>query len=150
MDDLTYLMPGDKVPDIEIPTLEQGTFRTGDNYVLLINFFTISCPHCKRMLEYIEEQIWSNFRDKGVRLVSIGREQTVEEVAAFRDEGNYSLAFAADTDRSIYSHFAEKKVPRNYLFDLEGKLVYQTRGFDPDQMNTLKAIMGELILWEKE
>ena len=145
-DKFTYLLPGDKVPGLEIPTLEQGIFRTADGYCLLINFFTIPCPHCKRMLEYIEEQIWPVFRDREVRLVSVGREHTPEQVAAFRDEGNYSLAFAADTDRSIYSHFAEKKVPRNYLFDMEGKLVYQTRGFDPDQMNTLRVILGELIL----
>ncbi len=94
-DEFTYLLPGDKC-------------------ILLINFFIIPCKHCKRMLEYIEE--------------------------------NYNLTFAADTDRSVYVRFAEKKVPRNYLFDAEGKLIYQTRGFSPDQMNTLRSILEELIL----
>ena len=146
LDDFTYLLPGDKVPGLEIPTLEQGIFRTADNYILLVNFFIADCPHCKRMLECIEEHIWPVIRDRKVRMVSVGREHTMEQVSAFREKGNYSLAFAADADRSIYSRFAEKKVPRNYLFDQEGILVYQTRGYDPDQMNTLRAILKELIL----
>ena len=145
-DKYTYLLPGDKVPGLEIPTLEQGILRTADGYILLVNFFTIPCPHCKRMLEYIEEQIRPSFMDSEVRIVSVGREHNPEDVASFRDKGNYSLAFAADPDRDIYSHFAERKIPRNYLFDREGKLVYQTRGFDPDQMNTLRAILEELLL----
>ena len=61
-----------------------------------------------------------------------------------RHEGNYLVPFAADPDRSIYSQFAQKKVPRNYLFNKEGQLVYQTRGFDLDQLSTLGKILKDL------
>ena len=146
LDDYTYLLPGDKLKNLEIKTLEQGIFRTGEGYVLLINFFTISCSHCRKMHEYLEEIIWPGFGEENIRIISIGREHTATEVAAYREEGNFNFAFAADVDRSIYSRFAEKKVPRNYLFNAEGALVYQTRGFNPDQMNSLSTVLQELIL----
>ena len=98
------------------------------------------------MLEYLEENIWPGMMDENVRMVSIGRGHTGKEVEEFREEGNYNFAFAADKDRSVYSRFAEKKVPRNYLFDAHGELVYQTRGFHPDQLISLSTVIQKLIL----
>ena len=146
LDEYTYLLTGDKLEDLTIKTLEQGVYCTGEGYVLLINFFTMDCLHCKKMLEYLEESIWPALVDKNVRMVSIGRGHTDKEVAAYREEGNYNFAFAADEDRSVYSRFAEKKIPRNYLFDADGVMVYQTRGFHPDQMISLSTVLRELIL----
>ena len=96
------------------------------------------------MLEYIQEHIWPGFQESDGQFVTIGREHTKREVKKFRDQGNYLLPFAADPDRSIYNQFAQKKVPRNYLFD-QGKLVYQTRGFDLDQLSTLGAILADIL-----
>jgi len=96
------------------------------------------------MLEYLQENIWPEFQENGGLLVSVGREHNKQEIREFRDQGNYLLPFAADPDRSIYSQFAQKKVPRNYLFDKSGELVYQTRGFDLDQLSTLGKILRDL------
>jgi hypothetical protein len=96
------------------------------------------------MLEYIQEHIWPDFQESGGYFVSVGREHSKNEVKEFRDKGNYLVPFAADPDRSIYSQFAQKKVPRNYLFDKNGQLVYQTRGFDLDQLSTLGKILRDL------
>jgi hypothetical protein len=96
------------------------------------------------MLEYIQEHIWPDFQGSDGYFVSIGREHSIKEVMEFRDQGNYLVPFAADPDRSIYNQFAQKKVPRNYLFDNDGQLVYQTRGFDLDQLSTLGKILKDL------
>jgi hypothetical protein len=96
------------------------------------------------MLEYIQENIWPDFQESGGHFASIGREHSIKEVMEFRDQGNYLVPFAADPDRSIYNQFAQKKVPRNYLFDRDGQLVYQTRGFDLDQLSTLGKILKDL------
>ncbi len=144
-DEFTYLKPEDSAPELEIETLDREIIRTRDKSILFINFFIIPCRHCHKMLEYLEENIWPDFREKNIRLVSIGRDHTVEELTVLRNNGNYSLPFAADPDRSVYSRFAERKVPRNYLFDAEGRLVHHTRGFDPEQMQTLTFVLANLI-----
>jgi hypothetical protein len=144
-DEYSYLTAGDAFPGVEIEPVESSEVITwGSGRIILLNFFIVPCKHCKKMLEYIQEYLWPEFQDSEGYLVSIGREHTQQEVMAFRDEGNYLVPFAADPDRSIYSQFAQKKVPRNYLFDKEGQLVYQTRGFDLDQLSTLGKILQDL------
>ena len=144
-DEYSYLAPGDSFPGVEIEPLDgEEVISWGSDRIILLNFFIVPCKHCKKMLEYIQENIWADFQESGGSFVSVGREHSKDEVKKFRDDGNYLVPFAADPDRTIYSQFAQKKVPRNYLFDTEGKLVYQTRGFDLDQMDTLGKILLDL------
>jgi peroxiredoxin len=144
-DEYSYLSPGDSFPGVEIESVEGDDIITwGSDNIILLNFFIVPCKHCKKMLEYIQEQIWPDFQESGGQFLSIGREHSKKEVKEFRDHGNYLVPFAADPDRSIYDQFAQKKVPRNYLFNQEGQLVYQTRGFDLDQLSTLGKILKDL------
>lgn len=144
-DEYSYLSPGDSFPGVEIEPVESNEIVTwGSDRIILLNFFIVPCKHCLKMLEYLQENIWPEFQENGGLLVSIGREHNKQEIREFRDQGNYLLPFAADPDRSIYSQFAQKKVPRNYLFDKSGELVYQTRGFDLDQLSTLGKILRDL------
>jgi hypothetical protein len=144
-DDYSYLVQGDEMPDVQFTSIENGqNHRLKKGHIVLINFFIIPCKHCKKMLEYLQEEIWPEFQESKRLLLAVGREHTPEEIRTFRDTGNYILPFAADPDRQNYEKFAEKKVPRNYLFDSFGRLVYQTRGFDLDQMATLRVVLEDL------
>jgi peroxiredoxin len=144
-DEYSYLSPGDSFPGVEIELVESDEIITwGSEGIILVNFFIVPCKHCRRMLEYIQEDIWPDFQESGGHFVSVGRGHSKKEVKEFRDQGNYLVPFAADPDRSIYNQFARKKVPRNYLFDKDGQLLYQTRGFDLDQLSTLGKILRDL------
>jgi len=144
-DDYSYLVQGDAMPDVNFTPLESSTFhRINKGHVILLNFFIIPCKHCKHMLEYLQEEIWPEFQESANVLLAVGRGHTPGEVMEFRDAGNYILPFAADPERSNYDKFAEKKVPRNYLFDSYGRLAYQTRGFDLDQLSTLRIVLQDL------
>ena len=43
----------------------------------------------------------------------------------------YPLAY--DPHRAVYAKFADSGIPRVYVVDRKGRIVYQTIGFDPDQ-----------------
>lgn len=144
-DDYSYLVAGDILPKVRFSPAEGGQAEgLKKGHIILLNFFIIPCKHCKHMLEYLQKEIWPEFRNNNNLLLAIGREHTSTELREFRDKGNYILPFAADPDRKIYNQFAEKKVPRNYLFDSLGRLVYQTRGFDLEQMATMRSILQEM------
>jgi hypothetical protein len=144
-DDFSYLVQGDELPEVNFLSAENGQpYRIKKGHIVLLNFFIIPCKHCKHMLEYLQEELWPDFLESRKILLAVGRGHTPEELLKFRDLGNYILPFAADPDRSNYEKFAERKVPRNYLFDSYGKLVYQTRGFDLDQMATLRLVLQDL------
>ena len=144
-DDYSYLVSGDSIPDVKFTAIDTGQASlVKKGHIILLNFFIIPCKHCKHMLEYLQEEIFPDFQEGKRLLFAVGRGHTPAEILEFRDKGNYILPFAADPDRKSYDQFAEKKVPRNYLFDSYGRLVYQTRGFDLDQMMTLRSMLQEL------
>ena len=144
-DDYSYLVTGDAIPDLNLASIDNGqTHHLKKGHIILLNFFIIPCKHCKHMLEYLQEEIWPDFQENARILLAVGRGHAPEEIRKFRDEGNYILPFVADPERVNYDKFAEKKVPRNYLFDSFGRLVYQTRGFDLDQMSTLRYVLQDL------
>jgi hypothetical protein len=146
-DDYSYLVQGDEMPDVNFTPIENGqAHQIKKGHVVLLNFFIVPCKHCKHMLEYLQEEIWPEFNVGGRLLLAVGRGHTPDEVREFRDNGNYILPFAADPERKNYDLFAEKKVPRNYLFDSYGKLIYQTRGFDLDQLSTMRLVLQDLAL----
>jgi peroxiredoxin len=144
-DEYSYLTAGDPMPPVHFTAVENGPGLSNmKGQIVLLNFFIISCKHCKHMLEYFQEEIWPEFQHTENQLLIIGRGHTPEEISDFRNRGNYILPFAADPERLNYDKFAEKKVPRNYLFDSHERLIYQTRGFDLDQMSTLRMVMLDL------
>jgi len=144
-DDYSYLVHGDKMPDVDFQQVDIGQpYVIKRGHIVLLNFFIIPCKHCKHMLEYLQEEIWPYFQESRRILLVVGRAHTPEELLEFRDNGNYILPFVADPERQNYDQFAEKKVPRNYLFNAQGQLIYQTRGFDLDQMSTLRLLLQDL------
>ncbi len=75
----------------------------------------------------------------------IGREEGSEKITPFLTEAGYTMPFYGDLDRSCYKQFAEKYIPRNYLFDKKGRLIYQSRGFKEAEFKELKEkIAAEL------
>ena len=144
-DDYSYLVHGDKLPEVEfLPVDKAHAYRIKKGHIVLLSFFIITCKHCKHMLEYLQEEIWPEFQASRRFLMVVGRGHTPKELLDFRDNGNYILPFVADPERKNYDLFAEKKVPRNYLFSAQGQLIYQTRGFDLDQMSTLRLLLQDL------
>ena len=88
----------------------------------------------------------------GAAVLAFGRKKRIKDmlhlvlVDAFAGIGylNANLFAIRIVKRINFDKFAEKKVPRNYLFDSYGVLAYQTRGFDLDQMSTLRIVLDDL------
>ncbi len=67
----------------------------------------------------------------------------------FNNKKGFSFFIAPDTGRVIYSKFAKQMIPRNYLIDKNGKIVYQSIGYNKDEFqylkNELKALIEEKV-----
>ncbi len=53
------------------------------------------------------------------------------------------MPFYADKERAVYSLFASKYIPRNFLINSEGKIVFSETGFDTDKFDELKKLIKE-------
>lgn len=147
--DATFLTrPGDPLPAFSLQSSDGQTIRSADllGKVVLINFFATWCPPCNKELPHLEKEIWAKYRDNPrFALLSIGREHKVEEVKKFKQDKNLTLPMGADPDRAIYKQFATETIPRNYLIGKDGKILYQSKGFDEKELARLLELIAKNI-----
>lgn len=94
-------------------------------------------------MPHLENEVWNRFKDKGVVVLAIGREHNTDELQKFQAANNVTLPMLVDPKREIYSKYAKKSIPRNYVIDAQGKIVFASLGFRQDEFNKMvKLIEG--------
>ncbi len=138
----------DKAPVFTCKTIDGRTVDLGklSGKVIMINFFATWCPGCNLELPELEKHIWEKYKgnDNFVLLV-IGREQSEKELADFAAAKKFSLPFAPDAKREIYSLYASKYIPRNIIIDKEGKIIYQNSGFTSRELDEMEKLIEEKL-----
>jgi len=141
----TLTQIGQPAPDFEITTVDGSRAKLTDlrGKVIALSFFAVSCGPCRLELPRLEQEIWQVFRDQSLAMLVIGREETEEAVNSFRREHGFTFPMAADQERSVYAKFAEKGIPRTYVVDGNGTIVYQCTGYYEPELQKMKAVIRE-------
>ena len=96
-------------------------------------------------MPHLESEVWQKFKDRGLILVAIGREHSLAELTKFKNDKKLTLPVAADPQRDTYAKYASKYIPRNFIIGVNGKVVFQSVGFNPQEFTEMvKTIDAEL------
>ncbi|MDD2571117.1 MAG: TlpA disulfide reductase family protein [Bacteroidales bacterium] len=139
---------GEDMPEFTILSLEGKELSSEELYgkVVLINFFATWCPPCKRELPELEKEVWTKYKDReDFVLMIISREEVSGKVLEFVKENKYAMPFYLDPKREVYNLFATKNIPRNYLFDKQGRLMLHSMGFKQSEFDTMVSEIEELL-----
>lgn len=138
---------GQTAPDFKVKSLDGDLFRLSDmkGKVVLVNFFATWCGPCMKELPELEKQLWPRFKNENFKLISIGRQHTVAEMKKFQSKKKFSFPIAADPRRQIYSKYAEKYIPRNYIIDKEGKIIFQAKSFSQKDLDEMIEIIEKAL-----
>src|SRR5687767_4230495 len=142
----TLTKVGDTAPDFTVKTTDGKEFKLSaqKGKPVLLNFFATWCGPCLAELPHVEKEIWKKYKDRGLAVIVVGREHEIPEVAEFQKKHQYSFVMAADPKRDAYGKYATQYIPRTYLVNKEGKIVFQSMGFnDADFKKLLAAIEKE-------
>ena len=144
--DYTNLLKvGSDMPEFKLISLDGKSLVSDDLYgkVVLINFFATWCVPCNLVLPLVNSNIWAKYKDnKDFILAIIDGEEKAEKVSAFVEKKQWTMPFYLDEKKEVYTKFATKYIPRNYLFDREGTLVLQSRGYSKEDLEVLKNEIG--------
>ncbi|MDR1022864.1 MAG: TlpA family protein disulfide reductase [Prevotellaceae bacterium] len=111
----------------------------------LVVFFATWCPGCQAELPSIQE-LYEKYGESGkIAIVGFAREQTSADVDSLWRQRAFTFPAYADTERKIYALFAEKNIPRCYLFDASGKLAYKFEGYSPEQVKVLLKAVEQTV-----
>ncbi|MFC2152511.1 TlpA family protein disulfide reductase [Bacteroidota bacterium] len=137
----TLIKVGQQVPEFNYISINSDTLNIKDleGKVVFMNFFAITCPICIKELPYVENEIWSKYKNnENFELIVFGREHIADEMITFKEKNEYTFNIVPDPERKIYSLFAERYIPRNIVLDRDGKIVYQATGFNEEEFALLK------------
>lgn len=134
----SVLQPGDLVPVIYWTDKSGYSKSTADleGNFLLITLFSLNCPHCLNTLLYLQKQDSSDGTGK-IIILAIGRGSDEAELKEFAVKYGINLIIIPDPFREIYSKFAFRIVPLNYLFGPQGQLLFYLKGFHPDKIQKM-------------
>ncbi len=101
--------------------------------VVVVNFWATWCAPCQIEMPELEKQIWQKYKSSpDFALIAIAREQDKQTVLAFRKtHPNLTFPLAWDPRRATYRLFATGGIPRTYVVDRHGVIVYQGLGYAP-------------------
>ena len=134
---------GDKVPVFTISTLtgEDVSIEKLKGKVVLINFFATWCGPCMKEMPEIESKLWPKFKDQNFAMLSIGRGHTTDELQTWNKKKAFTFPIAADPKREVYSKFASQYIPRNFIVDKSGKIIWQGVGFDQKELEQMIKVI---------
>ena len=131
---------GTQLPNFSLQSQSNGNLNSSDlkGKVVLISLFATWCGPCQSELAEVEKELWPKFKDnKEFAIVVIGREHTEQQLKEYNEKKKFSFPLYPDPKREVYSLFADKTIPRAYLFNKEGQLVYSSIGYTKEDFNTL-------------
>jgi thiol-disulfide isomerase/thioredoxin len=139
---------GDRMPAISVDGTS-GTFslaaETGK--VVVVNFWATWCAPCQIEMPELEKQVWQKYKSSpDFAFIAIAREQDKDTVLRFqKTHPNFTFPLAWDPKREAYALFAAAGIPRTYVVNRQGIIVYQGLGFGPDAVGEVDRAIQKAL-----
>ena len=131
----TLIHTGDAAPDftVEMVDGQKITLSQLKGKVVIINFWATWCPPCRQEMTHVQKEIIDRFKGKDVVFLPISRGEKKSVVEALRKKENYTFPMGLDPQQTIYKKYASNYIPRNFVVGKDGKVIYVSVGFSPDE-----------------
>jgi len=147
-DKATLLLKDQTIPSFKFE-ISKGKVVSINEYkgkIVLINFFATWCAPCRKELPLVQDQIWNKHKDNPkFAMLTFGREQSWDEVLKFGKDLNFSFPLLPDLKRKVFGLFASEGIPRSFLIDENGKIIFLSQGFEEVHFTELKNLIDSKL-----
>lgn len=143
----SVLKKGDFLPNFTLSSSTYGNVNSEElkGKVILINIFATWCGPCQKELKEVKEVLYPKYKDNpNFVMLVVGREHTDKELQAYNKKKGFEFALYPDPKREFTAKFATKFIPRSYLIDKEGRVVFTSTGFKEEEFKELMDLIDNL------
>ena len=141
---------GELAPDFKMEFVDGSKSKLSDyrGQIVILQFTASWCSVCRLEMPHLEKDVWQAYKDKGVLLIGVDRDEPLETVIAFQKKIGTTYPLALDPGANIFGLFANKKsgVTRNVVIDKTGKIVFLTRLFEEKEYQKMLRVIKDLAL----
>jgi len=144
----TYTKIGDPMPSFTFEIEKGKTVNIADykGKLILINLFATWCPPCNVELPEVQTKIWDKYKDnKNFAFFVFGREEGWDKLIPYKANKGFTFPILPDVDRGVFSKFAKQSIPRNILVDQEGKIIYQSMGYEEKEFKVMLKLIEKQL-----
>ena len=145
----------DPMPEAELVDLDGEKQALGElrgEKLTVVLFWTsgdseFSAMRAQAALEDLQKDVHEPYAEKGVRVVAVNEGDTAESVKKLVEEAALTFPNLMDSDGALFAKVATEKLPRPYLLDAEGKILWFDLDFSPttrdNLMQAIQVALGE-------
>ena len=141
---------GDKAPDITI-TYTDGTRKKLSDFrgkIVMLQFTASWCGVCRKEMPFIEKDIWLKHKNNPhFALIGIDLKENREQTIQFGKDLKITYPLTLDPEGKAFYSFAAQGagVTRNIIIDKQGKIVFMTRLYDPEEFGKMCEVIDRLL-----
>ena len=141
----TLTKVGDPAPSFAGTTLGEEAISAAQlkGKVVVLSLFATWCGPCNAELPHVEKELWQAFRGRGLVVLAAGREEGPDKLRPFAAKLGLTFPLVPDTDRKIFQLFATAYIPRLYVIGADGRIKFQSVGFDETEFKAAIAAVDQ-------
>ena len=139
------LDPPIAAPDFTLPQLAAVTVHLADlrGRVVVMEFWATWCGPCRFSTPSLDV-IYRKFRDRGATVLLINQGEESEKVRAWVN-GRFQAPVLLDQDTRVGWRYGVRGIPRLFIVDQAGQIVYVRSGYGGGLERDLRIILEELL-----
>ena len=151
IEESSIIKTGDIAPDFTVEMLDGRFLKLSDmkGKVVLLNFWATWCGPCMQEFSEIPEKIIKRFeRKENFVFLPISRGENRETVQGKMNQLRRTgiiFPVGLDSDKMIYESYAKMYIPRNFLINKNGEVVYTSIGYKEEEFAILADTIEELL-----
>ncbi len=140
---------GSKAPLFSLKDLDGDLIKLSDfqnnNYVFL-DFWASWCGPCREDSPYLEE-INRNFKDKGLKIIGISRDENLDswKKAILKDNMDWINISTVENKSDIENEYFVWGIPHRVLIDKDGVIIGKWKGSGLKNINSIKEKLADLM-----
>ncbi|RUT78538.1 TlpA family protein disulfide reductase [Ancylomarina longa] len=113
--------------------------------VVMLQFTASWCGVCRKEMPHIESEIWKEHKGKDFILIGLDRDEPLNKAESLIAATKITYPLGLDEGANIYTKYADKEsgVTCNVIIDREGKIIFLTRLFNPEEFGAMKKVIEE-------